>query len=111
MRNRFGRSASALPDELRSLDEELSSIRYEERPSFRPELEAELAREWSRLQIRRRPSFRPLAAAAVVALLREAGVEGPGPDRHLSPEIETTVGLVASGAVLSAVEHQIGALA
>lgn len=51
------------------------------------------------------------ATAAVVALLREAGVEGPGPDRHLSPEIETTVGLVASGAVLSAVEHQIGALA
>lgn len=51
------------------------------------------------------------ATAAVVALLREAGVEGPGPDRHLSPEIEITVGLVASGAVLSAVEHQIGALA
>ena len=56
------------------MDEELSSIRYEERPSFRPEFEAELAREWSRLQIRRRPSFRPLAAAAVVALLLTAGV-------------------------------------
>ena len=48
--------------------------------------------------------------AAVVALLRSAGVAGPGPDRHLSPDIETTVGLVASGAVLSAAESVIGAL-
>ncbi len=51
------------------------------------------------------------ATAAVVRLLREAGVEGPGPDRHLSPEIETAVELVRSGAVLAAVEEQIGALA
>ncbi|HYF74095.1 MAG TPA: histidine ammonia-lyase [Nocardioides sp.] len=50
------------------------------------------------------------ATGAVVRLLRSAGVAGPGPDRHLSPEIETTVGLVASGAVLSAVESAIGAL-
>ena len=33
-----------LPDDLRALDEELSSIAYEERPSFGPELRAELAR-------------------------------------------------------------------
>ncbi len=51
------------------------------------------------------------ATAAVVRLLREAGVEGPGPDRHLSPEIETTVELVRSGAVLAAVEDTIGELA
>ena len=51
------------------------------------------------------------ATAAVVALLRSHGVEGPGPDRHLSPEIETTVQLVASGAVLSAVADVIGDLA
>ncbi|MEN8706349.1 MAG: histidine ammonia-lyase [Nocardioides marinisabuli] len=51
------------------------------------------------------------ATAAVVALLRDAGVEGPGPDRHLSPEIETAVGLVASGAVLGAAESVIGELA
>ena len=49
--------------------------------------------------------------AAVVRLLRGAGVPGPGPDRHLAPEIEATVGLVASGAVLSAVEEVIGELA
>jgi histidine ammonia-lyase len=51
------------------------------------------------------------ATGAVVRLLREHGVGAPGPDRFLSPEIETAVALVASGAVLSAVEDQIGALA
>ena len=51
------------------------------------------------------------ATAAVVRALRTAGVEGPGPDRHLSPEIETTVSLVASGAVLAAAESVIGELA
>ncbi len=50
------------------------------------------------------------ATAAVVRLLRGAGIEGPGPDRHLSPEIETAVQMVASGAVLSAVEEVIGEL-
>jgi histidine ammonia-lyase len=37
-------------------------------------------------------------------------VGAPGPDRFLSPEIETAVGLVSSGAVLSAVEAEIGDL-
>jgi histidine ammonia-lyase len=50
------------------------------------------------------------ATGAVVALLRSRGVAGPGPDRYLSPEIETTVELVAAGAVLTAVEDTIGAL-
>ncbi len=50
------------------------------------------------------------ATAAVVRLLREAGVQGPGPDRHLSPEIETAVSLVQSGAVVGAVEEVIGEL-
>jgi histidine ammonia-lyase len=50
------------------------------------------------------------ATGAVVALLRSRGVAGPGPDRYLSPEIETTVELVASGAVLTAVEDTIEAL-
>ena len=58
----------------------------------------------------RRPLEPSPATGAVVRLLREAGVEGPGPDRHLAPEIETAVGLVASGAVLSAVEDVIGEL-
>ncbi len=50
------------------------------------------------------------ATAAVVRLLRSSGVDGPGPDRHLSPEIETAVSLVQSGAVLHAVEEVIGEL-
>jgi protein TonB len=35
-----------LPDELAELDRELAGIRVAERPSFGPELEAELARDW-----------------------------------------------------------------
>jgi len=50
------------------------------------------------------------ATAAVVRLLRESGVPGPGPDRHLSPEIETVVGLVSSGAVVAAAEGVLGPL-
>jgi histidine ammonia-lyase len=51
------------------------------------------------------------ATAAVVRLLRGSGIEGPGPDRYLSPEIEAAVELVRSGAVLHAVEEVIGELA
>jgi histidine ammonia-lyase len=51
------------------------------------------------------------ATGAVLRLLREHGVGSPGPDRFLSPEIETAVELVASGAVLTAVEDEIGELA
>lgn len=58
----------------------------------------------------RRPLAPAPATEAVVRLLRSSGVAGPGPDRHLAPEIETAVGLVASGAVLSAVENVIGEL-
>ncbi|GAA4880518.1 histidine ammonia-lyase [Serinicoccus chungangensis] len=50
------------------------------------------------------------ATAAVVALLRESGVEGPGPDRHLSPEIETVVDLVLDGRVRAAAEQVTGLL-
>ncbi|WP_148612197.1 histidine ammonia-lyase [Nocardioides rubriscoriae] len=50
------------------------------------------------------------ATGAVLRLLREAGVQGPGPDRHLAPEIETVVQLVADGAVVGAVEAVIGEL-
>lgn len=58
------------PDDLRSLDEELSSISYEERPSFVPELRAELARAWEEEPARRRAAARRhLTAAALVALL------------------------------------------
>ena len=44
---------------------------------------------------RRRP-------AAVRDAVRAAGVAGPGPDRHLAPEIEAVVELVETGALLTA---------
>jgi histidine ammonia-lyase len=50
------------------------------------------------------------ATGAVVRLLRDAGIAGPGPDRHLSPEIEATVSLVHTGAVLEAAQSVIGDL-
>jgi histidine ammonia-lyase len=50
-----------------------------------------------------RAPLRPAAATgAVVALLRASGVAGPGPDRHLAPEIEAVVGLVAAAGVVRA---------
>ncbi len=56
-----------------------------------------------------RSSPRP-ATAAAVALLRR-NVEGPGPDRHLSPEIEHAFDDVRSGALVRAVEDTMGELA
>jgi histidine ammonia-lyase len=48
----------------------------------------------------------PLEPAAPTAAVRDAvraaGVAGPGPDRHLAPEIEIVVGLVEAGALLTA---------
>jgi histidine ammonia-lyase len=58
----------------------------------------------------RRPLEPSPATGAVVRLLRSSGIEGPGPDRHLSPEIETCVQLVRDGRVLAAVEAVIGEL-
>ncbi|MFL6105407.1 MAG: histidine ammonia-lyase [Marmoricola sp.] len=58
----------------------------------------------------RRPLEPSPATAAVIDLLRSNGVDGPGPDRHLSPEIERCVELVRSGAVVGAVESVIGEL-
>ncbi len=49
------------------------------------------------------------ATAAAVALLRR-NVEGPGPDRHLAPEIEHALEDVRSGALVRAVESAIGPL-
>jgi len=50
------------------------------------------------------------ATAAAVALLRR-NVEGPGPDRHLAPEIEHAFDDVRSGALVAAVENLMGELA
>ena len=47
----------------------------------------------------------PLAAGPVTGAVREVirtAVPGPGPDRHLAPEIEAVVALLASGAILAA---------
>ncbi|WP_062428420.1 histidine ammonia-lyase [Herbidospora daliensis] len=46
---------------------------------------------------------------AALALVRES-VAGPGPDRFLAPEIESVVRLVASGALVEAVEKITGRL-
>lgn len=49
------------------------------------------------------------ATAAVIAALRTR-VPGPGPDRHLAPDIEAAVDLAASGALVAAVESVTGPL-
>jgi histidine ammonia-lyase len=48
--------------------------------------------------------------AAALAAIRSAGVPGPGPDRHLSPELEATDRLIATGELERAVEGAIGEL-
>ena len=57
----------------------------------------------------RRPLTPAPATAAVLGVLRER-VDGPGPDRHLAPEIDAAVELVHDGAVVTAVESVIGPL-
>ncbi len=42
------------------------------------------------------------ATGAARARLRAAGIDGPGPDRFLSPDLETATGLVISGEILRA---------
>lgn len=58
----------------------------------------------------RKPLVPAKATGAVVAALRQAGVQGPGPDRHLAPEIEITVHLVQSGAITAAARSHVGNL-
>ncbi|WP_129660406.1 histidine ammonia-lyase [Rothia uropygialis] len=50
------------------------------------------------------------ATARVIETIREAGVQGPGPDRFLAPEIESVVRLVSSGDLLDAVQTVTGKL-
>lgn len=50
------------------------------------------------------------ATAAALAALRGAGVEGPGPDRFLAPELAAAEELIASGALLAATDAAIGPL-
>ncbi|MEV5568927.1 histidine ammonia-lyase [Spirillospora sp. NPDC052269] len=58
-----------------------------------------------------RPPLRPgPATGAVVARLRER-VPGPGPDRHLAPEIAAATELVRDGSLVAAAESVTGPLA
>jgi histidine ammonia-lyase len=47
------------------------------------------------------------ATSAAVAVLRAAGVQGPGPDRHLAPEIDRAERVVRDGSLLAAVAPHI----
>lgn len=51
------------------------------------------------------------ATRAVIEALRAAGVEGPGPDRFLSPDLAAADAFVRAGGVVSAVEPVTGPLA
>jgi len=57
----------------------------------------------------RRPLEPAPATGAVLQVLR-GSVPGPGPDRHLGPEIDAAVDVVASGRALAAAESVIGPL-
>jgi TonB family protein len=71
-------AASELPSELESLDRELSSIEIEERPSFGPELKAELKRAYAERPRRRYvPGIPRMAVAAGIAALLLASVSVP----------------------------------
>ncbi|MEN3584935.1 histidine ammonia-lyase [Streptomyces sp. ZYX-F-203] len=50
------------------------------------------------------------ATSAVVAAVREAGVEGPGPDRFLAPDLRAMESLVRDGGLVAAAESVTGPL-
>ncbi|MCG6987674.1 MAG: TonB family protein [Gemmatimonadetes bacterium] len=77
MNDRSDSEGMEVPREMAELREELESIRYEERPSFGPELEAELVREWAQLGHGRRWDFKPLLLAASIAALLLVAVGVP----------------------------------
>lgn len=51
------------------------------------------------------------ASRAVITALREAGVQGPGPDRFLAPDLAAADAFVREGRVVAAVEPVTGPLA
>lgn len=85
-----------LPDDVKSLDRELSAIRYEERPSFGPELRAELARAWAREPARQRAAFRRHLVAATLAALLVGGAAVPSARASLV----RLIGVIAPDAAL-----------
>jgi histidine ammonia-lyase len=57
-----------------------------------------------------RSPLQPAAGTAAVRAALRAAVDGPGPDRFLTPEIEAVVELVRSGTVLESAEAAVGTL-
>ncbi|MDI3408031.1 histidine ammonia-lyase [Streptomyces cavernicola] len=51
------------------------------------------------------------ASRAVIAAARAAGLQGPGPDRHLAPDLAAAEEFVRTGALLAAVQSVTGPLA
>ncbi|MFD4634993.1 histidine ammonia-lyase [Streptomyces sp. NPDC058284] len=51
------------------------------------------------------------ASRAVIEAVRKAGVEGPGPDRFLAPDLAAADAFVRAGALVAAVEPVTGTLA
>ncbi|MEU0394654.1 histidine ammonia-lyase [Streptomyces sp. NPDC006208] len=62
------------------------------------------------IELRRHLTPAPASQAAIAAL-RAAGVEGPGPDRFLAPDLEAADAFVRDGKLVEAVEPVIGPLA
>ncbi|TDD63693.1 histidine ammonia-lyase, partial [Jiangella aurantiaca] len=52
----------------------------------------------------------PAAGTGTVRDLIREHVAGPGPDRHLAPEIDAVLGLVRSGAITRAAADAVGEL-
>jgi protein TonB len=83
-----------LPNELRELDRELSDIRVEERPSFGPELEAELLREWQAGPALEKRFLRPgmrMLAAACMAFIMVAGLAVPSARASVARLVRTVL--------------------
>ncbi|MGD2121927.1 MAG: energy transducer TonB [Gemmatimonadota bacterium] len=83
---------ATLPPDLQALDKELSGVRIEERPSFQPELERELARAWKSQQAegptKQRTWKRTLLAASLAGLMI-AGVSVPSARASVFQLIQT----------------------
>ncbi|MCT4355641.1 histidine ammonia-lyase [Streptomyces sp. Je 1-79] len=62
------------------------------------------------IELRRGLTPAPASQAAITAL-RDAGVEGPGPDRFLAPDLEAADAFVREGKLVAAVEPVTGPLA
>lgn len=75
-----------LPPDLAELDAELAEMMASERPSFAPELQAELTREWVRRPLRTRGAVARQSAAAVFVAISVLGVA-------VSPARASLVGL------------------